>query len=110
MKKKFLSLSVLTMMTLNTINVYANEIIKPETNTKLAEFAELVSNYADILIAFALSTSVLIFIIHFIRLANSFDHPFMRRQVQRDIFITGIVTALIGGITIVVKVISSTVL
>lgn len=80
------------------------------TNEALANFQEVVGKYGDILMAFALSTSVLIFIIHFIRLANSYDHPFLRRQVQRDIFITGIVVAMIGAIRIIGAIVAATTL
>lgn len=80
------------------------------TNEELANFQQLIARYQGVLIAIALSTAVLVFIIHFIRLANSYDHPFLRRQVLRDIFISGITVAMLGGITVIGKIIAATVL
>lgn len=81
-----------------------------ETNKGLSSLNNTIAYYGGILTAFALSTGVLVMIIHFIRLANSYDHPIMRRQVQKDIVISGVTIALIGGIGLIGRIIAASVL
>ena len=81
-----------------------HEIINDETIEKIDDFKKEIGSITNIILAFVSITSVLIFIVHFIRLANSYDHPFLRRKVQSDLAVTAVVTALIGAIGIVAKI------
>jgi len=50
----------------------------------------------------AILSSVLIFIIHMIKLATSGgSHPMIRRKIMGDILVSGVTTALLGGISLV---------
>lgn len=106
MKRFIVLILIIMLIMLSSSTVFADG----NTNIALMKFQQTVDKYGDVLMGFALSTSVLIFLIHFIRLANSYDHPFMRRQVQRDIFITGIAVAMIGAIGVIGKIVAATAL
>mgnify|MGYP001156486688 FL=1 len=107
--KKYRHLSILLivilLLFLSNSLVFANEhqIINEKTVEKINDFKNEVGSITNIFLAFASITSVLIFIIHFIRLANSYDHPFTRRKVLNDIGTTAIVTGLIGAIGLITK-------
>lgn len=46
-------------------------------------------------------TSILVFIYHFIKLGTMPSHPILRREVMSNMLISGICTALLGGITLI---------
>lgn len=81
-----------------------HKIINEETYEKIDEFKHEINYISNIIIAFAVVTSVLIFIIHFIRLSFHANQPMFRALVIKDIMITGVCTGLIGAISIIVKI------
>lgn len=101
-------IAILVLLFAFQLTVFANngehEIINEETTEKINEFKAEIGSIINIALAFISVTSVLIFIIHFIRLANAYDHPLFRRKVMEDISTSAIVTALIGGIGLVSKI------
>lgn len=106
--KKMLILIIVLLSIVSTcvISFAGNnhEIINNETYEKIDDFRKEINTLTNIAIGFAAVTSVLIFIIHFIRLAFNAGQPMLRALVIRDIMITGVCTALIGGIGIIVKI------
>lgn len=74
------------------------------TNNELALLKDDVSVLVNYAIGFALLTSVLIFIIHFLRLASANSDPRKRSAVLHDITTTIIITALLGGIGVISKI------
>lgn len=108
-KYRFFSTLLIAIILLSLFHstVFASgehEIINDETIEKIDDFKKEIGSITNIILAFVSITSVLIFIVHFIRLANSYDHPFLRRKVQSDLAVTAVVTALIGAIGIVAKI------
>lgn len=71
--------------------------IKPELNDKMNAFKDEFSITINGLMGFFLASSVLIMIIHFIRLGQHGDKPHLRMKVMNDLIITGICTAAIGS-------------
>lgn len=82
----------------------SNGIINNDTIGKIKAFKNEINFIANVIIAFAAVTSVLIFIVHFIRLANSYDHPITRKKIINDIYVTAICTALIGAVGLISKI------
>lgn len=80
-----------------------NQIINDNTVTKLGEFKDIIGSMTNIVIAFALTSSVLIFIIHFISLAKSADNPNKRSEALDNLLKTGIITSILGGIGLFTK-------
>ena len=74
-----------------------------DTNEAIGEFKDTINKIANILLAIAALSSVLIFIIHFLRLGAAHNHPMSRYRIMKDIMVSGIVTALIGAIGLVFK-------
>ncbi len=108
-KYRFFSILFIVIILLSLFHSTAfaggeHEIINDETIEKIDDFKKEIGSITNIILAFVSITSVLIFIVHFIRLANSYDHPFLRRKVQSDLAVTAVVTALIGAIGIVAKI------
>lgn len=106
-KKKLLMMAILIVLIASTQTSFADEgyvIVNDETYEKINEFKDEISHISTIVIAFSAVTSVLIFIIHFIRLASSCNHPLIRSKILKDIAITGICTALIGAIGLISKI------
>lgn len=104
-------LVIIFILFINNISyVSAVGINLEDTNVKILEFKKVVDFFSNIAIAFSLLTSVLLLIIHFIRLAGSNAHPLLRHDVIRDIGVTGIITASIGAIGLLSKLVAATVL
>lgn len=100
------SIVVLVLLFAFQLTVFAageHEIINDETKEKIDDFKTEIGSITNVILAFVSVTSVLIFIVHFIRLANSYDHPFLRRKILNDIGTTAIVTGLIGAIGLITK-------
>lgn len=109
MKKLLLFVIILTLLTLNIAFSFASseqhQIINEETYEKINDFKDEMNKISNIIMAFSLVTSVLIFVIHFIRLAfHAGGKPMMRSLVIRDIMISGVCTGLIGAIGLIMKI------
>lgn len=113
---------VVTLTLLSTLNIFASTgavdtVSQGLTFNLLADvdtaFAELAGEF-DVIIAGILGTatltSLLAFIIHFVKLATMPSHPIKRREVFMGIIWSGIILMLIGGVDIIVAVIYSTVM
>ena len=101
-------IALISIMLLYITPVFAAGSNIEKTNEKLKEFKIFMDKYSNIILAFGLVTSVLIFIIHFIRLASTYNHPIARQEVIRDIGVTGLIIALMGGIGLVSKLVVTT--
>ena len=83
-------------------NVYAKSAglpnyVKQEVTGKFAEFIDEYNILLSGMWGFFMTSSVLIFIIHFIKLGKFSDNPFARKKIMNDMLITGICTALLGS-------------
>lgn len=79
--------------------------VTTETITKLNEFKDTIDGFANIILAFGLVSSVLILIIHFIRLGGSESNPMQRNKVLKDIATTLVITALMGSVGLISKIV-----
>lgn len=52
-------------------------------------------------IGFGLATSLLAFVVNFIRLGNYSDNPQKRSEVVKELIAVGICTALLGSVTVI---------
>lgn len=73
------------------------EVDDEKVSDAIGEFKDTMNTISNIFLAISAVSSVLIFIIHFIRLASSYNHPMIRHKVIVDIMISGICTAGIGA-------------
>lgn len=100
--KKTLSLFVATLCCwcyqLSTAYAFNTSYLKPELNEKLANFQEEFGTTVNGFLGFFLVSSILIMIIHFIRLGQHGDKPALRTKVMNDMMITGVCTAVIGSL------------
>lgn len=96
-KIKRIVVYLLTLNFLLPIQVFASHIDMGKVNEELKNFGGEISWIASAFVSLSLATSLLIFIINFIRLACSYTHPLIRQKVLKDILISGICTALLGG-------------
>lgn len=106
-KNRYITLMIIILLLFfNTTIAFASEheIINDDTVDKIAEFKDEINFISNIIIGFSAVSSVLIFIIHFIRLAGAQNNPTVRGKVLGDIMITGICTSLIGAIGIISKI------
>lgn len=77
--------------------------IKPETKEAISNMAETIDFYSNIFLAFALTTSVLVLIIHFVSLMQSGDNPQKKSQALSNITTTLVITAILGIFTTITK-------
>lgn len=91
MKKNKLFLFLIPIMQYGT--VFADDV-----NNKISDFGKTISFYTNIFIAFSLATSILVLIIHFVRLAIVAHNPKLKKEVLGNIITTCIVTAITGTI------------
>ena len=61
------------------------------------------------LLAIGLLSSIVIFIIHFVKLATSPSHPIQRRAAMSNLLKSGICTMLLGAINLIVTLLITTV-
>lgn len=104
-KLKIVTILVVFIMFMSTFSLANNvEIINPDSIEAVNDFKDYINTISTYIIAFAAVTSVLIFIVHFVRLASSYAHPMLRHKVLKEMFVSGICTALIGGIGLIFKI------
>lgn len=73
-----------------------------ELNKAFGEFRIEIKYIFSGVSALALLTSIVIFIIHFIRLALHANHPYFRGEIIKNLLISGICTALLGAVNTIV--------
>lgn len=80
------------------------DIINEGVNKAIALYKDEIAILSNVMIAIAAVLSVLIFIIHFLRLGGYHTHPMMRKRAISDLFVSGICTALIGGFGVIFRI------
>lgn len=107
-KKNIFIILLLIIISISSVALatedFEHEIINEETIEAINDFKDEMSTISTYLIAFAAISSVLIFIIHFVRLGASHNHPIFRAKIIREMLVSGICTALIGAIGLIFKV------
>lgn len=88
------------------MNVYAEGEVQKDTglqgvNESYAKLKDTINDITKFVVAGGLLTSVLLLIIHFIRLGSIPARPFDRRKVLNDIGIVAICTAGMGALGII---------
>lgn len=106
MKKRLTSiLMAISFFIVQPTSVFADAFntsyLKPELTSKLQAFQDEFGTTVNGLMAFFMASSVLIFIIHFIRLGQHGANPMARMKIMQDILITGVCTAIIGSLWLV---------
>lgn len=103
----FLLLLILTslvmMFYINNITVYASSVSTSEHF--MDKFGAFFNQYKVILsgvMGFSLLTSIAIFIYHFCRLSATASNPQKRAEVINNLLITGLCTALLGAVPLIV--------
>lgn len=104
-KKQIMLLTIITLVLflIPTLSNATNAIINDNTNKALGELKNTISEITNIVIVFAVTSSTLIFIIHFISLGKNSDNPNKRSIASNNILTTGIITALLGSIGLITK-------
>lgn len=98
MKKQLLSILLITLFIFSmSFDVSHAKDIGQAWSELVAEYRVIVAGITG----FGAVTSVLIFIYHFIKLGAVADNPWERREVMKNILISGICTALLGGISLI---------
>lgn len=100
MKKKILKIITLSLIIAIFIAVPCfadNEAFQKAWKKFMDDYHFLVSIVAGV----GALTSILVFIIHFIRLGSCPDIPYLRYKIMRDMLTSGVATALLGAITLV---------
>lgn len=105
-KKLFVSIFLLFIIIFMASSSFAegHTIINEETNRAIAEFSKEINIIANILIAFSLVTSVLIVIIHFVRISGTYQHSLFRYRVLMQMGTSLLCTALMGIVGVLFKV------
>ena len=70
----------------------------------IQKFQDFIAEYNILLSgvwAFFMTSSVLIFIIHFIKLGQWSNYPMVRQKIMSDLVVTGVCTALLGSFGLV---------
>lgn len=83
---------------LNTIYAFNTAYLGDKLNEKLNAFKNEFGTTVNGFLGFFLVSSILIMIIHFIRLGQHGDKPALRAKVMNDMMITGVCTAVIGSL------------
>jgi hypothetical protein len=96
MLKKITVFTLLVLLLIPSF-AYGDAIINAEVNKAIMEYKDEIKVIANILIGFSAVTSVLIFIIHFLRLGGLHSRPHKRKEVIKDLMVSGMCTAAIGG-------------
>lgn len=86
---------------ITSVYAFNTSYLKPSLNKKIQAFQQECGTLINGLLGFFLASSVLIMIVHFIRLGQYGDKPVMRAKVMNDMLITGICTAGIGSLWVV---------
>lgn len=106
-KKNFLKINKISVITfIFSIMMTTTSWASPYSKIPAA-WKELFSEYRILLAGIAglgALTSILVFIIHAMQLASNADNPTKRSYCIRGIAISGIVTALLGGISLVLTI------
>lgn len=95
---------VLVLMMLMPQTAFANQIINNGVNQALVEYKDEIGMIANLIIAFSAIFSVLIFIIHFMRLGFAGSDPKKRSEVIQSLAISAICTAITGGFGLFFKI------
>ena len=77
--------------------LYVKEGVVEKFNQFLEEYNILLSGVWG----FFMTSSVLIFIVHFIKLGRFSGQPVMRQKIMNDLLVTGVCTALLGSFGLV---------
>ena len=101
--KYILFLFIIILFSQSTVFATGYKIINDDTVKAVGEFKNEINFIANILLAIAAVSSVLIFILHFLKLGITFNHPMWRYRAIKDIWVSGICTALIGAIGLIFK-------
>lgn len=98
-KKKMIGIvSVMTLVMLLNIDVsYAKPTFDEAWEAFMSEYRIILAGIAGL----GALTSVLVFIVHFVKLGTMPSHPIQRREALTNMVISGVCTALLGGITLV---------
>lgn len=95
--------ALIMMFYINNITVYASSV---STSAQfLDKFKAFFKEYKVILsgvMGFGLLTSIAIFIYHFCRLSATASNPQKRAEVINNLLITGLCTALLGAVPLIV--------
>lgn len=103
MKKPFIIVIILCSMLIPHIAFADDGAFKKAWDALMEEYRVILAYIAG----FGALTSILTFIIHFIRLGSVGDNPQERRKVVHGMLISAICTALLGGITLVLTLLYS---
>lgn len=106
-KKKFILFLIIIIFIFINQAVFAtnnHEIINSETNKSINDFKNEINKIANICIVFSLVSSVLILIIHFIRLSLTFNNSILRYKVLENIGISLVCTSLMGAVGLIFKI------
>lgn len=95
-------LGILLILTLNGTTAYAVAQTKNDFMTKFGEFFDTYKTIISAFIGFGLLTSIGVFIFHFCKLSATASNPQKRAEVINNLLITGVCTALLGGVPLVV--------
>lgn len=94
-------LSIWAMFQVMTLNVYATgnfpTYMKPVITEKFQAFIAEYNILINGVWAFLVMSSILIFIVHFIKLGQWSQEPFVRKKIMQDLLITGVCTGLLGS-------------
>lgn len=80
-----------------------------ELNKAFGEFRLEIKYVFSGISGIALLSSIVIFIIHFIKLALNSQNPHLRSECLKNILVSGICTALLGAVNVIVFIVFTTV-
>lgn len=98
--------AILIACLLISIDVYAAtagvpNYVKAEVIGKFQDFIKEYNVLLNGVWAFFMVSSVLIFIVHFIKLGQWSNYPVVRQKIMGDLLVTGICTGLLGSFGLV---------
>lgn len=77
--------------------------LKPETKEAINSVTQVIDYYSNIFLAFVLTTSVLILIVHLINLMKNGSNPTKRSEILSNITTTLIIISVLGIFTTISK-------
>lgn len=107
MNQKILAIFLVFILVMSlssaALAVKEHEVINDDTMSAIGEFKDEIGVIGNFLIAFSAVTSVLVFIIHFVKLSISPSHPIMRHKIMMELLVSAVCTSLIGAIGLIFK-------
>lgn len=79
-------------------------------NTAIKNFVDEYRELLVVLMAFGILTSLLAFIVNFVRLGAVAERPLLRKKIVANLLTDGILLALLGGFTLVLTIFYSIIL